>query len=169
MEIWDAYTKEGKLVNIELIRGEEIPEGLYHLVCEVLVRHVDGDYLLMQRSFEKPNHGGAFEATAGGSALKGEDKLSCVKRELYEETGITAEAFRELDRVVRDENHSIFYTYLCVTDCDKSSVQLQEGETIAYKWISEAEFINFVNSGEMIETQKRRYEKYFREMGYIKS
>ena len=169
MEIWDGYTKDGRLANVDLIRGEEIPQGLYHLVCEVLVRHVDGEYLLMQRSFEKPNHGGAFEATAGGSALKGEDKLACVKRELYEETGILAENFQELDRVVREENHCIFYTYLCVTDCDKSSVQLQEGETIAYKWVNEAEFIDFVNSGEMIDTQKRRYDKYFREMGYIKS
>ena len=168
MEIWDGYYRDGSLANADLIRGEEIPQGLYHLVCEVLVRHVDGDYLLMQRSFEKPNHGGAFEATAGGSALKGEDKLSCVKRELYEETGIISEDFQELGWVVRDENHSIFYTYLCVTNCEKSSVRLQEGETIAYKWVSEAEFIEFVNSGEMIETQKRRYEKYFRELGYIR-
>lgn len=168
MEIWDGYYRDGSLANVDLIRGEKGPDGIYHLVCEVLVRHVDGDYLLMQRSFEKPNHGGDFEATAGGSALKGEDKLACVKRELYEETGIVAEDIKELARVVRDENHSIFYTYLCVTDCDKTSVQLQEGETIAYKWVSEEEFIRFVNSGEMIETQKRRYEKYFKEMGYIR-
>lgn len=168
MEIWDAYTKEGRLAGRDLIRGEEIPRELYHLVCEVLVRHVDGDYLLMQRSFEKPNYGGFFEATAGGSALKGEDKLACVKRELYEEAGIEADDFKELARVVREESRSIFHTYLCVTDCDKDSVQLQEGETVGYKWVGEEEFIRFVNSGEMIGTQRKRYEKYFKEMGYIK-
>ena len=35
MEKWDAYTREGNLANKVLIRGEEIPNGLYHLACEV--------------------------------------------------------------------------------------------------------------------------------------
>ena len=42
MELWDAYTKDGKLTDKVLVRGEPIQEGLYHLTCEVLVRHVDG-------------------------------------------------------------------------------------------------------------------------------
>ena len=55
------------------------------MVCEILVRHTDGDYLLMQRDFRKSNFGGYYEATAGGSALKGEDKLlvqngNCLKK-----------------------------------------------------------------------------------------
>ena len=168
MEIWDGYYRDGTLANMDLVRGEEIPEGLYHMVCEVLVRHVDGEYLLMQRSLEKPNYGGCFEATAGGSALKGEDKLACVKRELYEETGIVAEEFRELTKVIRDESNSFFHVFLCEADCDKNAITLQAGETIAYKWVSEEEFIRFVNSGEMIASQRCRYDGYFREMGYIK-
>ena len=35
MEKWDAYTRNGNLANKVLIRGEEIPNGLYHLACEV--------------------------------------------------------------------------------------------------------------------------------------
>ena len=49
MEIWDGYFSDGTLANYDLVRGEPIPQGLYHLVCEVLVRHVDGEYLLMRR------------------------------------------------------------------------------------------------------------------------
>ena len=88
METWDAYLKDGTLAGCDLVRGEPIPKGLYHLVCEILVRHIDGDYLLMRRDTRKANYGGYYEATAGGSALKGEDILSCAKRELLEETGI---------------------------------------------------------------------------------
>ena len=40
--------------------------------------HTDGDYLLLQRDFAKSNHGAFYEATAGGSALKGEDKRCCA-------------------------------------------------------------------------------------------
>ena len=167
MEFWDGYNKDGTPTGTTLIRGERIPQGQYHLVCEMLVRHTDGDYLLMRRAATKPNYGGYWEATAGGSALKGEDKLTCVKRELLEETGISANDFTELGRFVFDDSQCIFYTFLCVTDCDKASVRLQDGETDAYKWVTEPELIAFVNSDKMIERQKKRYSKYFTEKGYI--
>ena len=166
MEIWDAYLPNGILAGCDLVRGEPIPNGLYHLVSEILVRHTDGDYLLMQRDFRKPNYGGYFEATAGGSALKGEKALSCAMRELQEETGIYAGTLTNIGRFV--SHNTIYENFLCVTDCDKSSVKLQEGETVSYKWISEAEFIDFVNTGAMINVQFRRYEPYLKQMRYIK-
>ena len=166
MEIWDAYYPDGTLAGCNLVRGKTIPDGLYHLVSEILVRHVDGDYLLMQRDPCKPNYGGYFEATAGGSALKGEDAIMCAKRELREETGITTGTFTNIGRFVSHD--TIYETFLCVTDCDKNSVKLQEGETVSYKWISETEFIDFVNSNSMIDVQFRRYEPYLKQMRYIK-
>ena len=166
MEIWDGYNKDGTLAGVDIIRGEPIPKGLWHLVCEVLVRHVDGDYLLMQRDFSKPNFGGFYEATAGGSALKGEDALTCAKRELLEETGIQALSLVEIGRFV--SARTIYHHFLCTTDCDKSSVRLQEGETISYKWVSESEFIEFVNSDSFIPSQKSRYTDYFTKIKGIK-
>ena len=46
MEIWDGYLKDGTPANQDLVRGEPIPNGLYHLVSEILIKHTDGDYLL---------------------------------------------------------------------------------------------------------------------------
>ena len=166
MEIWDGYNKDGTLAGVDIIRGEPIPKGVWHLVCEVLVRHVDGDYLLMQRDFSKPNFGGFYEATAGGSALKGEDALTCAKRELLEETGIQALSLVEIGRFV--SARTIYHHFLCTTDCDKSSVRLQEGETISYKWVSESELIEFVNSVSFIPSQKSRYADYFTKIKGIK-
>ena len=166
MEIWDAYLPNGTLAGCDLVRGEPIPNGLYHLVSEILVRHIDGDYLLMQRDHRKPNYGGFFEATAGGSALKGEDADRCARRELREETGIDAGALTNIGRFVSHD--TIYENFLCVTDCDKNSVKFQEGETVSYKWISEAEFISFVNSDAMIDVQRQRYLPYLKQMGYVK-
>ena len=166
MEIWDAYLPNGTLAGCDLVRGQPIPEGLRHLVSEILVRHIDGDYLLMQRDPRKPNYGGYFEATAGGSALKGEDAYFCAKRELREETGIDAGALTNIGHFV--SHNTIYGIFLCITDCDKNSVKLQEGETVSYKWISEAEFISFVNSDAMIDVQRQRYLPYLKQMGYIK-
>ncbi len=165
MEIWDAYLKDSSLANKDLVRGEPIPSGLYHMVCEILVRHTDGDYLLMQRDFRKPNFGGYFEATAGGSALKGEDRITCAKRELFEETGITAISLKEIGRYISRD--TIYYQFLCLTDCDKATVSLQDGETIAYQWVTEKEYITFVNSDKMIPIQKIRYFNFLKKSGYI--
>ena len=168
MEIWDGYYKDGTLANIDLIRGEPVPVGLYHLVCEVLVRHIDGDYLLMQRDLKKDIYPGFYEATAGGSALKGENEFDCIKRELFEETGIICDDFKEFAHYVFDDDNCLFHCFLCTTDCDKNNIKLQKGETISFKWISENEFIEFVNSDNMIDTQKRRYTNLFKEKGYLK-
>lgn len=165
MEIWDGYFEDGSLAGVDLIRGEAIPCGLYHLVSEILVRHTDGDYLLMQRDPRKRAFGSYYEATAGGSALKGEDKLACALRELSEETGIAPLSFEEIGRYVSRD--TIYCNFLCITDCDKSSVRLQEGETVSYKWLSEDEFIAHVNSSEVIPSQKLRYSEYFKKMNYI--
>ena len=120
----------------------------------------------MQRDPRKPNYGGFFEATAGGSALKGEDAYCCAKRELHEETGIDTGTLTNIGRFVSHD--TIYENFLCVTDCDKNSVKLQEGETVSYKWISEAEFIDFVNSDAMIDVQFRRYQPYLKQIGYFK-
>lgn len=165
MEVWDAYFADGRPANRELIRGEAIPEGLYHLTSEILVRHTDGEYLLMQRAFSKSKYGGFYEATAGGAALKGEDPLTCAVRELREETGISDAFFEEIGNCTM--RNCIYHQFLATTHCDKSSVRLQEGETVAFLWLSEKDFIAFVNSDRMIDTQKMRYTAYFKKLGYL--
>ena len=150
MERWDAY--DGELRRIEgmsLIRGEDIPAGVYHLVCEVLVRHADGSYLLMRRDPRK-HYGGLWEATAGGSALQGEAPLDCARRELREETGIRAEELQELGRVRSANTH--YVEFLCVTDWPKDGVTLQAGETVAYRWVSRTEFLSL--RGEELVTKR---------------
>lgn len=165
MEIWDAYLRDGTPADRDLIRGEPIPEGLYHLVCDILVRHTDGDYLLMLRDPAKPNYGGWYEATAGGSALKGENSLTCALRELQEETGITPTELTRLGEcIIRD---TIYHQYLCVTDQAKGSITLQPGETSGYQWLSEEAFAAFVNSGDMIPSQRERFRGYLIRMGYL--
>lgn len=134
-ELWDAYDNHfQRISSVTLVRGEPIPDRVYHLVCEIIVKHTDGTYLLMQRDFRK-HLGGMWEVTAGGSALKGENPLMCAIRELQEETGLVANDIKEIKRIVHDAHHSLYVEYLCITDCEKDSIVLQEGETVDYKWV----------------------------------
>lgn len=141
-ETWDAYDSEfHRIYNLILERGQKLPKGVYHLVGEIVVKHIDGTYLLMQRDFCK-HLGGMWELTAGGSALQGENPLECAIRELKEETGIEAADLTELDRIVNDAHQSLYVEFLYIADCRKDEVKLQKGETIAYKWATREEILN---------------------------
>jgi len=158
MEIWDAYKQDGTLAGCDLIRGEAIPKGLFHLVSEIIVKHKDGMYLLMQRDCKKPNFPGLYEASAGGSALKGEGPYDVAVRELKEETGVEAKKLKQIYKCISKD--TIYYGYLCETDCDKGAITLQEGETISYLWMTKEEFLKFVESDKYIQSYKERMSVY---------
>lgn len=159
MELWDAYNSEfEKIEGLTLIREEEdkIPEGVYHLVNHILVKHTDGTYLLMKRDSTKPAYPNMWEATAGGSALQGESALESAFRELREETGIVAYTLEELDWSLGKS--SIHCRYLCLIDCAKDSIKLQEGETCDYRWVTAQELLAMKES-ELIGMEMLRYVK----------
>ena len=153
MEKWDAYNGEfQKVEGVILTRGEPIPAGLFHLVCDVIVKHIDGSFLLMRRDPRK-HFGGMWEATAGGSALKGESPFECAKRELREETGIEARELTEIGRA-KQEN-TIYVEFLCETNYNKADVRLQEGETVDFKWVEKSELLK-MKKDELV-TERMRY------------
>ena len=134
MELWDAYHADGTLAGRDLVRGEAVPGGLYHLVVSILVEHQDGTYLLTKRDPRKPSWPSVYEASAGGSAQKGESAEQAAHRELREETGIAAETLLPLYQE-RGE-HTLYHNFLCRTAMDKNAVRLQEGETVDFCWVT---------------------------------
>ncbi len=168
MEKWSLYNRDGTLTDEVQYRGEPIPKGLYAMGCEVLVRHADGSYLCMKRSAVKKVYPGFYETSAGGGALWRETAYDCIKRELYEETGIACDDFTLVEKNIDDDRGFIFYSFTCTVDIDKDSIVLQEGETDGYLWMNEKDFIEFINSDRAIDTQVDRYRKYFASIGYMK-
>lgn len=166
MELWDLYTADGIRTGKTMSRGEKIPAGYFHLVCDVLIRHADGDYLLMLRSQEKKIYPGRWESTCGGSALVGEDALACACRELKEETGIVCEELKQIGYTVQERNNAIHVSFLGITDCPKDSISLQPGETEGYRWVSQEEFREFVNT-DIIPSVKRYLLPWLKQMGYV--
>ena len=158
MELWDAYREDGTLAGCHLVRGEAIPDGLFHIVSEVIVRHEDGTLLLMQRDLKKPKFPGLYEASASGSVLAGESPYDAAIRELKEETGIEALKLEQIYKYVSKD--TIYYGYLCKTNYDKDSVILQENETISYLWVTKEELVEFTNSDKYVPSHKERISNY---------
>ncbi len=112
---------EYKNLNEERIDGEDIFSGVVvHLIRDrvrlpnghesirEVIRHVgavcmipifeNGD-VLVERQFRYPHATVLFEIPAGKLDSKSEDPLAAAKRELYEETGYTAEKFTPLGKL----------------------------------------------------------------------
>ena len=52
-ELWDAYDREGRPLGFDLVRGEPVPEGVYHLVVEIYSVTHDGRILITRRHPQK--------------------------------------------------------------------------------------------------------------------
>ena len=88
MELWDLYNEHRELTGRDHIRGEEVPQGFYHLVVHIWIRNSRGEYLISQRSADRPAYPLMWECV-GGSVTKGEDSLTGALRETKEEVGLT--------------------------------------------------------------------------------
>ncbi len=87
MEIWDLYDENKNKTGKTHIRGENIPDGFYHLVVNVWVKNSKGEYLIAQRAANRKAYPLVFECVTG-SVFAGEDSFDGAVRELKEEVGI---------------------------------------------------------------------------------
>lgn len=89
-EIWDLYSENRELLGRDHVRGEQLPLDGFHLVVHVWIRNSKGEYLISQRSANRPRYPLMWECV-GGSVLKGEDSLQGAIREAKEEVGVDLE------------------------------------------------------------------------------
>ncbi len=87
MEQWDLFTDKRELTGKKHIRGEELPDDMYHLVVHVWIKNSKGEYLISQRSSNRPTFPLMWECV-GGSVLAGETSIEGAIREAKEEIGV---------------------------------------------------------------------------------
>lgn len=162
-ELWDAYDKEGNPLGFDLVRGEPLPEDVYHLVVEVLAVTAGGRVLVTRRHPDKA-WGGCWEYT-GGSVVKGETPVQGALRELWEETGIAVSP-EDLHPVYVDTwpetagmgaGSSIYHSFVTFFDPAEQTIRLQEGETVDYKLLPYESFKRFLLEDRFVDVVRRRF------------
>ena len=147
-ELWDVYDSERRLTGRLHRRGDDLPEGDYHLVVHVWMKNSRGEYLITKRS---PNKGypNMWETT-GGSALAGDDSLTAALREVHEETGLTLDPSRGkriFELITRD---TFVDVWLFFQDFSLDDIVLQEGETCGARYADSDELRALSERGELV-------------------
>ena len=159
-ELWDAYDREGNPLGFDLVRGEPMPEGVYHLVAEVLPVTADSRVLVTKRHPDK-GYGGYWEYTAGG-VVKGETPVQGALRELREETGIIVSE-QDVHPVYVDARPgidrlgTIYHSFVVFFDLAEQTIRLQEGETVDYELLPYGEFKQALMEDRFVDVIRIRF------------
>lgn len=167
MELWDLYNENREKAGRELVRGETVPEGFYHLVVHVWICNGKDEYLISQRSVDRPTCPLMWECV-GGSVIKGEDSLSGAIRETKEEVGITLSPndgnlmFSTVRKLVNGVKFSdILDVYLFRYDGPISLNEATTNEVAQTAWMSKPQIKALFDNGKLVHTLKYFFdEKY---------
>ena len=158
MEPWDLYNERRELTGRDHIRGEEVPQGFYHLVVHIWIRNSKGEYLISQRSADRPTCPLMWECV-GGSVLKGEDSLTGALRETREEVGLTLSpedgklVYSVVGRVINGVRFTdILDVWLFEYDGTVSLKQATTHEVSQVKWMTKAQIKELFDEGKLVHT-----------------
>lgn len=147
-EIWDLYDADGHKMEQKLTRGQEIPQGLYHIGVHIWPINHSGSFLIQKRADRVQWKPGTWAAT-GGSAISGEDPLTAALRELHEELGVEARP---------EEMHLVFKMRRTISFCSVYSLQieqaeetfeLQEEEVAEVRWCTVPRMMHMIRTGQL--------------------
>ena len=158
MEIWDLYNEHRELTGRDHIRGEKVPQGFYHLVVHIWIRNSKGEYLISQRSADRPAYPLMWECV-GGSVTKGEDSLTGALRETKEEVGLTLSpevgklVYSVVGRVVNGVKFTdIVDVWLLEYDGPVSLEQATTKEVAQTVWMTREQIRELFDTGKMVHT-----------------
>lgn len=158
MELWDLYTEERVLTWKTHARGEDIPDGFYHLVVHVWIKNSDGKYLISQRSADRKSYP-LFWECPGGSVLKGETSREGALREVKEEIGIDLSdadgtiLFSEVRKTVGGEKfNDIMDVWLFYYDGDADLSAATTAEVCRTEWLTKEQISELYGNNKMVYT-----------------
>lgn len=157
MELNDIYDSERNRTGRLHRRGTVWNPGEYGLVVCVWVYDGNGNYLLTKRAKEK-SFAGTWE-NSGGAAKAGENSLQAIMRELFEETGIRANA-EEFELIDQEQKENTFYDHYCLRrQVSLDQIVLLPGETDDVKWADSGEIHKMIGEKQICQAISQQFVK----------
>ena len=165
MEFWDLYTEHRKPIGKIHLRGDELPDGCYHLVVHVWIKNSRDEYLICQRSENRPTFPLMWECV-GGSVLAGETSLEGAVREVKEEVGLDFSTcngtlvFTQV-RPAKDmlSDNSIMDAWLFHYDGEVALSNATTNEVSQTRWIPVSQILKLHQQGKLVNTLSYFFDK----------
>lgn len=90
MEMRDIYLRDGTFTGRSIEKHAPIQKGEYLLHAILIMKTMDGDYIMQQRALKAKYYPGRWDVTGGG-VRAGETSAQAAVREALEELGVEAE------------------------------------------------------------------------------
>ncbi|MBQ6144080.1 MAG: NUDIX domain-containing protein [Clostridia bacterium] len=162
MELWDLYTKNRVKTGEIHEREDPMPKDRYHLVVNAWLKNSEGKYLISKRSKTKSKNPLMFE-TVGGAALKGENSIEAIVREVKEEIGIDLDPKmgKLIYSDVRKNLNSIWDVFLFDYNGPVNLKNATTDEVESVGWMTTDEIYELHKKGLLVSTLSYCFEKVF--------
>lgn len=148
MEAWDLYTQDRVKTGQTMLRGNPVPEGLFHLQVHVCIFNEQGEMLIQQRQSTKRWYAGLWDYSVGGSAVAGDTSLAAAERETLEELGLRVSLAGRKPAVTRWYGSMIDDYYILSMDVALSDLHLQREEVQAVRWARREDILALLADGQ---------------------
>lgn len=159
MEYWDLFDADGKPVG-KMQKGDKQPLGTFRRVVHACIFADDGTLLCQRRQPFKDDWCGMWDVSVGGSVVSGETFEQGVRRETFEELGLSLP-----ENIV--PSLTLWFdggwdSYFCVTqNVDLSRCRLQADEVAEVAWLTLEDILQKLQGGDFIPYQKGLLETLF--------
>ena len=148
MEAWDLYTQDRLKTGQTMLRGDPVPEGLFHLQVHVCIFNEQGEMLIQQRQTTKRWYAGLWDYSVGGSAVAGDTSLAAAERETLEELGLRVSLAGRKPAVTRWYGSMIDDYYILPLNVALSDLHLQREEVQAVRWAGREDILALLAEGQ---------------------
>ncbi len=167
MELWDAYDINRQPAGRDLVRGEPMPKGCFHVVVHVCIFNSKGEMLIQQRQPFKKGWPNLWDVSCGGSILKGETSQMGAHRELLEELGIDYDFSGIRPNFTYNFNVGFDDFYLIEKEQDLNELKLQYEEVQRAEWASLEKILKMLDEGNFIPYYKSLIPMLFEVRGQL--
>ena len=154
MEVFDLYDRDRRPTGETLRRGDQVPQGRYHLVIHICLFNWAGQMLIQQRQPFKDGWPNLWDVTVGGSALAGETSRQAARREILEELGLELDLAHCAPSLTSWFQGGFDDIYLLELEPDLNQLILQPEEVQAVEWADQEEICRRIDQGTFIPYRK---------------
>lgn len=148
-ELFDVYDKNRNKTGRTVRRGiDQLAEGEFHLVANVVVINDRNEILIQKRSKNKKQYPGCYGLT-GGAVCSGENSCNGCKREAEEEIGYVPDLSGAVC-VSHVIGHTIIDTFMLRDNLKIADLVLQESEVAEVMWMSAAQIKEIIADQKMM-------------------